>query len=315
MKYRKLGRWGLRVSEVGLGSWLTYGGSVGDEIAADCVRRAFDLGVNFFDTANVYARGRAEEVVGKALAGLPRDQYVLGSKVFFPMGEGPNDRGLSRKHVTEQCHASLRRLGTDYVDLYQCHRFDPDTPLEETCRAMDDLVRQGKILYWGVSEWTAGQMQEAVEICEQKGLYPPASDQPRYNLLEREAEQEVLPACERMGMGIVCFSPLAQGVLTGKYASAEDAPAGSRAADPEAGQFIEQLLTAENLARAARLRAVAGELGVTAAQLAVAWTLRRSEVSSAIIGASRVEHVEENARAFEVGLDGKSIRRIEQAVG
>jgi aryl-alcohol dehydrogenase-like predicted oxidoreductase len=216
LEYRRLGGSGLKVSEIALGSWLTYGGSVAEERARECIRRAYELGINFFDTANVYARGAAEEIVGRALKGFARESYVLATKVYFPMGEGPNDRGLSRKHIMEQCHASLRRLGVDYVDLYQCHRYDTETPLEETLRALDDLVRQGKVLYVGVSEWSAGQISEALRIADEMGFDRIVSNQPCYNMIQRHIERRVMPLCEVEGVGQVVFSPLAQGVLTGK---------------------------------------------------------------------------------------------------
>lgn len=314
MRYRRLGQWGIKVSEIGLGSWLTFGGSVDEQRSIDCIHRALDLGVNFFDTANVYAEGHSEEVVGKALAGIPRDRYVLATKVYFPMGDGPNERGLSRKHVTEECHASLRRLGVDYVDLFQCHRFDTDTPLEETCRTMDDLIRRGDVLYWGVSEWTADQMRETVELCRREHLHPPVSDQPRYSMLERGAEEDVLPTCAELGIGVVVFSPLAQGVLTGKYDSVAEAPTDSRAAHPVGGTFIHRLLSEQNLARVGRLRPIAQELGLSLAQLALAWVLRRSEVSSAIVGATKLAHVDENVRAFGVGLEADVQHQVERAL-
>jgi aryl-alcohol dehydrogenase-like predicted oxidoreductase len=300
VEHRKLGQWGVKVSAVSLGSWLTYGGSVGEDTARACIARAYDLGVTFFDTANSYGRGRAEKVVGPALAAYPRDSYVLATKVYFPMGEGPNDGGLSRKHVTEQCHHSLRRLGVDYIDLYQCHRYDEDTPLEETCRVMDDLVRAGKILYWGVSEWTAEQIRAAVDLCRSAGWAPPASNQPQYSALWRRIEADVLPTSAELGLGTVVWSPLAMGVLTGKYRSTDDLPADSRAAG-EDGKFMGRYLTAEVLDAVARLRAVAEEAGVSLAQLSLAWCLRRPEVSSVIVGATKVEHVEDNVAA--AGLD------------
>ncbi|MGH7573360.1 MAG: aldo/keto reductase, partial [Gemmatimonadota bacterium] len=222
MKYRRLGEAGVKVSAVGLGSWLTFGGTVEEERARRCIDRAYDLGVNFFDTANVYGRGEAERVVGRALAGYDRESFVLATKVYFPMGEGPNDRGLSRKHVFEQCHQSLARLGVEYIDLYQCHRYDRETSLEETCGVLNDLVRTGKVLYWGVSEWTAGQIREAVELCRSRGWSPPASNQPEYNALQRRIEEDVLPTTRDLGLGNVVWSPLAQGVLTGKYRSVDD---------------------------------------------------------------------------------------------
>ncbi|HVM19992.1 MAG TPA: aldo/keto reductase family protein, partial [Egibacteraceae bacterium] len=279
MQYRKLGRWGVQVSTVGLGSWLTYGGSVDEQIAQECIWRAYDLGVNFFDTANVYMRGRAEEVMGKALADFPRDSYVLATKVFFDMGEGPNDGGLSRKHVTEQCHHSLRRLGVDYIDLYQCHRYDPDTPLEETCRVMDDLISQGKILYWGVSEWNADQIAHAVNLCRANGWSPPVSNQPQYSALWRHIEQRVLPTCEELGVGNVVWSPLAMGILTGKYTSVDDVPADSRAAGEDA-KFMRRYFNQDVLDAVAEARGVAEEAGCTLAQLSLAWCLRQDFVSS-----------------------------------
>src|SRR5918996_791356 len=233
MRYRQLGKYGVRISEIGLGSWLTYGGSVEDRAAIDCIHRAFELGVNFFDTANVYRRGAAEEVTGRALKDFRRDDYVLATKVYFPMGEGPNDRGLSRKHIMEQCHASLRRLGVDYVDLYQCHRPDPDAPLEETLRALDDLVTQGRVLYVGVSQWSAELLDEARRIQEKLNLDPIVSNQPEYSLLARDIEDDVLPTSRQLGIGQVVWSPIAQRVLAGKYNRGERSRArrGDAAAD------------------------------------------------------------------------------------
>ena len=315
MKYRKVGRWGLRVSEVALGSWLTFGGSVDEDAAVSCIRRAFDLGVNLIDTANVYAEGRAEEIVGRAVRELPRGQVVVATKVFGPMGEGPNERGLSRKHVVEQCDASLVRLGVERIDLYQCHRFDPDTPLDELCRAMDDLIRGDKVLYWGVSEWTVGQLHEVDALCRREGLHPPIANQPRYSMLARDAEDEVLPACADLGLGVLAFSPLAQGVLTGKYASVDEAPSGSRAADPGTSASIGRLLTAENLARVGELGPIAAELGCSLGQLALAWVLRRDEVSSVIVGASGIEQIEDNVGASGIELDAGVLERIGSALG
>lgn len=301
MEYRHLGEAGIRLSTVGLGSWLTYGSAVEERAARDCVAAAYDHGVNFFDTANVYAAGRAEEIVGRALADYPRTSYVLATKVYFPMGEGPNDRGLSRKHVVEQCHASLRRLGVDYVDLYQCHRYDDATPLDETCEVMDDLIRQGKTLYWGVSEWTADQIQDAVELCVEAGWTPPVSNQPEYSALQRRIEDDVLPVSEELGIGNVVWSPLAQGVLTGKYRSLDDVPADSRAAS-EQGKFMGRVMTQEVLDAVAEFAALAGDAGVTPAQLALAWCLRQPAVTSVIVGATRPEHVEENVAAADLAL-------------
>ncbi len=296
MRYRNLGRWGVKVSAVGLGSWLTYGGAVGEEAARTCIARAYELGVTFFDTANVYAGGRAEEVVGRAIKAFPRESIVLATKVFYPMGDGPNDRGLSRKHVFEQCHTSLRRLGVDYIDLYQCHRYDATTPLDETCAVMNDLIRQGKILYWGVSEWTADHIVEAVTLCRERGWAEPVSNQPQYSALWRRIEEHVLPTSAACGLGTVVWSPLAMGILTGKYASVDAPPAGTRAAGGARG-MMEDYYTQPILDAVQQLKFVAHSAGTTLAQLALAWCLRRPEISSAIVGASKVEHVDDVAAA------------------
>jgi voltage-dependent potassium channel beta subunit len=314
MEYRNLGRSGLKVSEIALGSWLTFGGSVGEESAHACIRRAYELGINFFDTANQYGTGRAEEVLGRALADLSRSDLVIATKVYFPMGAGPNDRGLSRKHVMEQCHASLRRLGTDYVDLYQCHRFDPETPLEETLRALDDLVTQGKVHYLGVSEWSAAQIAEALGVQERRGLDRIVSNQPQYSMLWRRPEAEVIPLCEREGIGQVVFSPLAQGVLTGKYRPGAPLPEGSRATDDSSNQFIGKFLKEPVLQAVERLRPIAEDAGLTLAQLALAWVLRTPAVSSAIVGATSTQQVEANASAAGIRLDDETLAHIERAL-
>jgi voltage-dependent potassium channel beta subunit len=301
MQYRKLGRWGMQVSTVGLGSWLTYGGSVEAETARDCIWRAYDLGVTFFDTANVYMRGRAEEVMGKALADFDRTSYVLATKVYFDMGDGPNDGGLSRKHVVEQCTASLRRLEADYIDLYQCHRYDDDTPLEETCRVMDDLIRQGKILYWGVSEWNADQIAHAVSLCRSEGWSPPVSNQPQYSALWRSIEKRVLPTSEELGVGNVVWSPLAMGILSGKYTLVDDVPADSRAAGEDA-KFMRRYFTQEVLDAVQETKAVAEEAGCTLPQLALAWCLRQPFVSSVIVGATKTSHVDDDVGAADLEL-------------
>ncbi len=311
MQYRKLGRWGAQVSSVSLGSWLTYGGSVEEETAQECVWRAYDLGVTFFDTANVYMRGRAEEVMGKALADFPRESYVLATKVYFPMGDGPNDSGLSRKHVTEQCNASLRRLGADYIDLYQCHRYDIDTPLEETCRVMDDLVRQGKILYWGVSEWSADQIAHAVSLCRAEGWAIPVSNQPQYSALWRHIEDRVLPTCEELGLGNVVWSPLAMGILSGKYTSVDDVPAGSRAAGDDA-RFMQRYFNQDVLDAVQQAKPIAEEAGCTMAQLALAWCLRQPFVSSVIVGATKTSHVDDNVAAANLELDDDVIDAFDE---
>ena len=309
MRYRHLGKSGLRVSEVSLGSWLTLGKSVDLAAARAIVRRAFDLGINLFDTADVYARGAAEESLRQALDGLPRHQLVLATKAFFPMSGGPNDRGLSRKHLVESVDGSLRRLGTDYLDLHQCHRADPETPLDETVRAYEDLVRQGKILYWGTAEWRADEIERACLVADTHGAYRPVSNQPQYSILARRIEREVVPVCRREGLGQIVFSPLAQGVLTGKYAGAAR-PAGTRAADPENGAFMQRFLDPDTLARVERLRPVAADAGCSLAELALAFCLREENVASVIVGATRVEQVDENARASAVTLSPETIAAV-----
>jgi aryl-alcohol dehydrogenase-like predicted oxidoreductase len=311
MQYRQLGRWGVKVSVIGLGSWLTYGRAVEEDVARTCIRRAYERGVTFFDTANVYARGRSEEMVGRAVAEFPRDSVVLATKVFFPMGDGPNDRGLSRKHVTEQLHHSLRRLGTDYIDLYQCHRYDRATPLEETCSVMNDLVRAGKILYWGVSEWNADQIGAAVLLCRARGWSEPVSNQPQYSALWRRIEERILPACAQYGLGNVVWSPLAMGVLTGKYATIKDPPRGSRAAGSEL-DMMEDYFKQPILDAVQRAVPLSKEAGCTFSQLALAWCLRRPEISSTIVGATRPEQVDDNAAAGSLTIDPGIFARMDE---
>jgi aryl-alcohol dehydrogenase-like predicted oxidoreductase len=311
MKYRKLGGSGLKVSEISLGSWLTYGGYVERENAANSIHKAYSLGINFFDTANVYERGEAEKVVGDELKAYPRDSYVLATKVFGAMGEGPNDRGLSRKHIFEQLHASLKRLGTDYVDVYYCHRYDTETPLEETLRALDDLVTQGKILYIGVSEWTATQMAQAHALADKYLLDRIIVNQPIYNILNRYIEKEVIPLGEAQGIGQVVFSPLAQGLLTGKYQSVSDIPEGTRAAKLD---HFRKGLTEENIAKVKELSVIAEDLHITMGQLSLAWILRQPNVASALVGASRPEQVEENAKASGIELSQDVLERIESII-
>jgi len=311
MKYRKLGNSGLRVSEIGLGSWLTYGSAVEKEQSIACIHRAYDLGINFFDTANAYNKGAAETVLGEALKDYSRSSYVLATKVFFPMGDGPNDRGLSRKHIMEQCDASLKRLGVDYIDLYQFHRFDSETPVEESLIALDDLTAQGKILYAGVSEWTAAQITDAAHIAKEKNLRPLISNQPIYNMMVRYIEKEVIPVSEKEGIGQVVFSPLAQGILTGKYKPNEQVPSESRAANEETNKWITSYLNDEVLTRVQKLSAIANGLGVELSQLALAWVLRQPNVSSAIIGASRPGQVEENVKASGLELNASVLEEIE----
>jgi voltage-dependent potassium channel beta subunit len=310
VRYRNLGRWGVKLSAVGLGSWLTYGGSVEEDAARACMRRAFERGVTFFDTANVYARGRAEEVVGRTIAEFPREQIVLATKLYFSMGEGPNDRGLSRKHVREQIDASLRRLQVDYVDLYQCHRYDTSTPLEETVRAMDDLVRAGKILYWGVSEWNPDQIAAACDLARARGWAEPVSNQPQYSALWRRVEPRVLPVSREYGLGNVVWSPLAMGILTGKYTDASKPPAGSRAAGRSA-DMMEDYFTQPVLDAVQRLKPLAAEAHCTLAQLALAWCLRDEVVASVIVGATRPEQVDDNVAAADLDVDPAIFARMD----
>lgn len=313
MGYRRVGASGLRVSEIALGSWLTYGASVADSTAQACIREAIESGVIFLDTADVYNHGAAEELLGRMLADYQRSDLVLATKAFFPMSENPNDRGLSRKHLFESVHASLRRLRTDYIDLYQCHRFDPDTPVSETVRAMDDLVTSGKILYWGVSLWSAAQIAEAVEIARHTGAAPPVSNQPPYNMLQRSIEEDVLPLCRREGVGQVVYCPLSQGLLTGKYAGGK-LPEGSRAADEKAGQFLRPRMTPANHEQVDRLAKLAAEAGLSLVQLALAWVLRDDCVAAAIIGATTPEQVRENVAASGIRLDEDFLYRVEMVL-
>jgi aryl-alcohol dehydrogenase-like predicted oxidoreductase len=311
MEYRKLGSSGVRVSEVSLGSWLTFGHSVDQATTNRCVRAALECGINLIDTADVYALGACETALGEALGGVPRRQYVLATKCFFPTGDGPNDRGLSRKHVRESLDASLVRLRTDYVDLYQCHRFDPETPLAELVRTMDDLVRSGRILYWGVSLWPAAKITEICELARAMHAVAPITNQPPYNMLERDIERDVIPACAAQGLSQIVYSPLAQGLLTGKYKGGT-VPKGSRAADPRSNQFIITRMSPENLGKVEALIDLAREAAMPLARLALAWCLHQPNVASVIIGATKPEHVKENAEAAGLKLDAGLLARIEQ---
>ena len=313
METRRVGTSGLKVSEIALGSWMTYGASVDDGRAEKCVRAALDAGVYFLDTADIYNKGEAEKVLGKILAGEKRSDLVIATKAFWPMSDNPNDRGLSRKHLFESLHKSLKRLKTDYVDLYQCHRFDPDVPVAETVRAMDDLVRQGKTLYWGVSCWDEKQIADALRICDETGAARPISNQPEYSLLERYIEPAILPLCDREGLGQVAFSPLAEGLLTGKYRGGK-MPEGSRASHDRYGQFLRPKMTEQNMARVERLAVIADELGMSLPVMALAWALRNPGVDSVIIGASRPDQVRENVKAAGVTLEAAVLEKIEAAL-
>jgi aryl-alcohol dehydrogenase-like predicted oxidoreductase len=301
------------VSEISYGNWITHGSQVEEEQATACVRAALDLGITTFDTADVYAGTRAEAVLGRALAGQRREGLEIFTKVFWPTGPGPNDRSLSRKHIHESINGSLRRLQTDYVDLYQAHRYDTSTPLEETMEAFADVVRSGKALYIGVSEWRASEIRAAHELARELHI-PLVSNQPQYNMLWRVIEAEVVPTCEELGLGQIVWSPIAQGVLTGKYLPGQEPPAGSRATDEKSGaNFIRRFMRDDVLEGVQRLRPIADQAGLTLAQLAVAWTLQNPNVSSAIVGATRPEQLEDNVKAAGVRLDPALLKAIDEA--
>jgi aryl-alcohol dehydrogenase-like predicted oxidoreductase len=312
MEFRHLGSSGLKVSEIAYGNWITHGSQVAEDAARACVAAALDEGITTFDTADVYAGTKAEEVLGRALRGVRRSSVEIFTKVFWPTGPGPNDRGLSRKHIMESAHASLKRLQTDYVDLYQAHRYDHATPLEETMRAFDDLVRQGKVLYIGVSEWRAEEIAAALRIAGDLGLDRIISNQPQYNMIWRVIESEVIPLCDKEGISQIVWSPIAQGALTGKYLPGAAPPAGSRATDSRGSFFITEYLTDEILGRVQELPPVAAEAGLTLSQLAVAWTLQNPNVAAAIVGATRPEQVRENVKAAGVRIDPALMQRIDE---
>jgi aryl-alcohol dehydrogenase-like predicted oxidoreductase len=309
-----VGRSGLSISEIAYGNWLTHGGQVEEDAAHTCVRAALDEGITTFDTADAYAGTRAEEVLGRALAGQRREVLEICTKVFWPTGPGRNDRGLSRKHIVESCNASLRRLQTDYVDLYQAHRYDSTVPLEETMIAFADLVRSGKVLYLGVSEWPAEDIAAAAELARELKVQL-ISNQPQYSMLWRVIEEKVIPACEQEGISQIVWSPLGQGILTGKYRPGEQPPADSRAADPTVGRTVREMMTDEVLRRVQGLRPIADDAGLTMAQLAVAWVLQNSNVAAAIIGATRPEQVQDNVQAAGVRLDADVMKRIDDVLG
>src|SRR3954452_6547687 len=306
MEYRHLGRSGLRVSEIAYGNWITHGSQIEEEEATACVHAALDAGISTFDTADAYAAGRAEEILGRALRGVRRESLEIATKVYWPLGGGPNNSGLSRKHVRESIDNSLRRLGTDYVDLYQAHRYDYDTPLEETMRAFDDLVRAGKVLYVGVSEWKASEIAEALRIADDLGLDRIVSNQPQYSAIYRVIEGEVVPLCEKEGISQVVWSPIAQGVLTGKYLPGAPLPEGTRATDEQGGaNMIKRLLDDKILTAVQGLKPLAADAGISMAQLAIGWVLCNDNVASAIVGASRPEQVRDNAAAKRLPDDLK----------
>ncbi|MCU0685119.1 MAG: aldo/keto reductase family protein [Polyangiaceae bacterium] len=314
MNHRHLGRSGLLVSEISYGNWITHGSQLEKDAAHACVKAALDEGITTFDTADVYAGTRAEEVLGEALAGQRRQGLEIFTKVYWPTGPGPNDRGLSRKHIVESIEGSLRRLRTDYVDLYQAHRYDAETPLEETMLAFADLVRQGKALYIGVSEWTAEQIERGAALARELKV-PFISNQPQYSMLWRVIEEEVVPASEKAGVGQIVWSPIAQGVLTGKYLPGQPPPKDSRATDESGSRFIAGLMTDDVLTRVQKLKPIAQEANLSMAQLAVAWVLQNRNVASAIIGASKPEQVRDNAKAAGVKLDGSTMKKIDEVLG
>jgi voltage-dependent potassium channel beta subunit len=315
MHYRRLGKSGLKVSEISLGAWITVGGQIDEKTSIDLIQGAYEAGVNFFDNADMYANGQAELVMGKAVKTLPREALVISSKVFWPTMPGPNGRGLSRKHVVESVNASLKRLDIDYLDLYFCHRYDPDTPIEEVVRVMNELIQQGKILYWGTSEWDASQVAQAIGIAHQLGLIAPTMEQPQYNLFHRaRVEMELSPLCKEYGLGLTTWSPLYFGILSGKYN--DGVPEGSRASLSDMG-WIRDRITPERIAMVRQLTFMAQDMGLTTSQLAIAWVLRRKEVSSVITGATRIEQLDENLIAAEAvdKLTNEVLERIDQIVG
>lgn len=315
MHYRRMGRSGLKLSEIALGAWVTFGDQISEKTASKLIHTAYDEGINFFDNADVYANGQAETVMGKAIQDLPRESLVISSKVFSQTMPGPNGRGLSRKHITESVHASLKRLGTDYLDLYYCHRYDPDTPIDEVVYTMDTLIRQGKVLYWGTSEWRAYQIATAIKIADQHHLAPPVMEQPQYNMFHRyRVESDLAPVCKEFGVGLTTFSPLYYGILTGKYN--EGIPKGTRAERDGYG-WIRERITPERIIIVDMLTSIAQDLGLTTAQLALAWLLRRKDIASVITGATKVKQLKENIAAGDAAekLTDDILENIEQILG
>ena len=316
MQYRRLGRAGIEVSAIALGSWLTYGTVTDVHVGESCIHAAFEAGINHFDCANVYGNQPhdAERFLAQALKEYHRDEYVLTTKAFWPVGSRPNQRGLSRKHLFHEVDESLKALNTDYVDIFYCHRADPNVEIEETLRAIDDLVHAGKVLYGGISEWKPAQIGEALRVQERLHLNPLRASQPKYNLLNRYIEPGVLPMCESAGIGLVVFSPLAQGLLTGKYRKGETAPQGTRASESRVNSSMKRLLTEGNLDRVELLSAVARDLRISLPQLALAWVLRQPGIASALIGASHPDQIKENIQAVDVALDEETLKRIDTIV-
>ena len=316
MEYRRLGSTGMYVSEISYGNWITHGSQVESDAAIKCVKTAFAEGITTFDTADVYAGTKAETVLGKALKGIRRESYELFTKVYWPTGEGKNDRGLSRKHIIESCNASLKRLQTDHIDLYQAHRFDFETPLEETLSAFDDLIRAGKVHYIGFSEWNAEQIASALKIQDARGYNRFVSSQPQYSALWRVIEAEVVPLSLKEGIGQIVWSPMAQGVLSGKYLPGKKAPAGSRATDKKSGAgMISRWMREDVLTAVQKLKPIADEAGITMSQMAIAWVLQNPNVSSAIMGATTPKQVKENVKASGIKLSADTMKAIDKALG
>ncbi len=314
MKYRVLGNSGFKISEITYGNWLTHGGTVEEDQAIKTVHAAFDAGITTFDTADVYANLKAEEVLGKALQGKRREGLEIFTKVYWPVADkGPNDVGLSRKHIMESINGSLKRLGTDYVDLYQAHRFDYETPLEETMQAFADLVRAGKVLYVGVSEWNAKQIAAGHQLSKELG-FQLISNQPQYSMLWRVIEAEVIPTSQELGISQIVWSPMAQGVLTGKYLPGKPVPSGSRAADPSTSSIIQKYMGEETLTKVQGLKPVAEQLGITMGQLAIAWVLQNKNVASAIVGASRPEQISDNVKAVGIEIPHELMKQIDEVL-
>jgi aryl-alcohol dehydrogenase-like predicted oxidoreductase len=316
MEYRRLGSTGMYVSEISYGNWITHGSQVETESAIKCVREALNQGITTFDTADVYANTKAEVVLAKALKGVRRESYELFTKVYWPTGPGKNDRGLSRKHIMESCHASLKRLNTDHIDLYQLHRFDFETPLEESLGALDDLVRQGKVMYVGFSEWTAEQIARGLKIQDQRGYNRFVSSQPQYSALWRVIEAEVVPLSQREGIGQIVWSPMAQGVLTGKYLPGKKAPAGSRATDKKSGAaMISRWMKDDVLEAVQLLKPIAESVDLSMSQMALAWVLQNPNISSAIMGATKPAQIQDNVKASGVKLPPEVMKAIDGAIG
>jgi aryl-alcohol dehydrogenase-like predicted oxidoreductase len=315
MHYRKLGNTGFKVTAVSYGNWITHGSQIDDDQSIKTVQAAYEHGITTFDTADVYAGTKAEAILGKALKGFRREGLEIFTKTYWPIGPGVNDRGLSRKHIREACEGSLKRLGLDYVDLYQAHRFDYETPLEETMRALEDLVRQGKALYIGVSEWNAEQIQAAVDIAKEMNFDRIVSNQPQYSMLWRVIEPEVIPTSQANGISQIVWSPMAQGVLTGKYLPGQPVPAGSRATDPSGSQMVARWMQDDVLKAVQNLKPIADELSITLGQLAIAWILKNPNIASAIVGATNPKQIQENVAAADIVLEDAIMAKIDAVLG